>query len=44
MTFSLDEMAGAFDMLQRANRVEGIFLVLDLWELMRLFRQEDLVV
>jgi len=26
MTFSPDEMAGAFDTLQRANRVEGIFL------------------
>jgi len=26
MTFSSDEMAGAFDTLQRANRVEGIFL------------------
>ena len=26
MTFSPDEMAGAFDVLQRANRVEGIFL------------------
>ena len=26
MTFSPDEMAGAFDTSQRANRVEGIFL------------------
>src|SRR5260370_2839775 len=26
MTFSSDEMAGAFNTLQRANRVEGIFL------------------
>src|SRR3989441_3337351 len=26
VTFSADEMAGAFDTLQRANRVEGIFL------------------
>jgi predicted DNA-binding helix-hairpin-helix protein len=26
MTFSPDEMAGAFDTLQRANRVDGIFL------------------
>jgi predicted DNA-binding helix-hairpin-helix protein len=26
MTFSPDEMAGAFDTLQRANRVEGMFL------------------
>src|SRR5216684_2285447 len=26
MTFSSDEMAGVFDTLQRANRVEGIFL------------------
>lgn len=26
MTFSSDEMAGAFDTLQRANRVDGIFL------------------
>jgi predicted DNA-binding helix-hairpin-helix protein len=26
MTFSPDEMAGAFDTLQRANRVQGIFL------------------
>ncbi len=26
MTFTPDEMAGAFDTLQRANRVEGIFL------------------
>ncbi len=26
MTFTPDEMAGAFDILQRANRVQGIFL------------------